>query len=211
MSNYMKTSPSFSKALISALHQPWTLLRGCWRSATAAAHGLILVEGDGRCPRESDSLSVMSDPLWPHGLSMEFSRPEYWSWLPFPSPGDFPDSGIELGSPALQADTLPSELPNKPGKYPWQVPSCHWHVATLALLPAIPPSLHFCFFLPLVSISPLLSSYLSSLSPHILHYALDWPQNSFGFFCQLLWKNSNDLFGQPNISWFFSIYLQTEY
>ena len=41
--------------------------------------------------------------------SMGFSRQEYWSGLPFPSPGDLPDSGIELGSPALQADALPSE------------------------------------------------------------------------------------------------------
>ena len=41
--------------------------------------------------------------------SMEFSRQEYWSGLPFPSPGDLPDPGIELGSPALQADALPSE------------------------------------------------------------------------------------------------------
>ena len=41
-------------------------------------------------------------------LSMGFSRQEYWSGLPFPSPGDLPDPGIELGSPALQADTLPS-------------------------------------------------------------------------------------------------------
>ena len=37
-------------------------------------------------------------------LSMEFSRQEYWSGLPFPSPGDLPDSGIELRSPTLQAD-----------------------------------------------------------------------------------------------------------
>ena len=46
---------------------------------------------------------------------MEFSRQEYWSGLPFPSPGDLPDSGIEPGSPALQEDSLPpSELPGKP-------------------------------------------------------------------------------------------------
>ena len=44
-------------------------------------------------------------------LSMEFSRQEYWSGLPFPSPGDLPNPGIEPGSPALQADTLPSEPP----------------------------------------------------------------------------------------------------
>ena len=43
--------------------------------------------------------------------SMEFSRQEYWSGLPFPSPGDLPNPGIEPRSPALQADALPSEPP----------------------------------------------------------------------------------------------------
>ena len=43
--------------------------------------------------------------------SMEFSRQEFWSELPFPSPGDLPNLGIEPGSPALQADSLPSVLP----------------------------------------------------------------------------------------------------
>ena len=47
---------------------------------------------------------------------MGFSRQEYWSGLPFPSPGDLPDPGIEPGSPALQADSLPSEPPGKPIK-----------------------------------------------------------------------------------------------
>ena len=41
-------------------------------------------------------------------LSMEFSRQEYWSGLPFPSPGDLPDSVIKPRFPALQADALPS-------------------------------------------------------------------------------------------------------
>ena len=40
----------------------------------------------------------------------EFSRQEYWNGLPFPSPGDLSDPGIEPESPALQADSLPSEL-----------------------------------------------------------------------------------------------------
>ena len=39
----------------------------------------------------------MFDSLQPHGLSMEFSRHEYWSGLPFPSPGDLPDPGIKPG------------------------------------------------------------------------------------------------------------------
>ena len=45
---------------------------------------------------------------------MEFSKQEYWSGLPFPSPGDLLNPGIEPGSPALQADALLSEPPGKP-------------------------------------------------------------------------------------------------
>ena len=47
---------------------------------------------------------------------MEFSRPEYWTGQPFPSPGDLPNLGIEQRSPALQADSLPTELLGKPHK-----------------------------------------------------------------------------------------------
>ena len=46
-------------------------------------------------------------------LSMGFSRQEYWSGLPFPSPGALPDPGIKPGSPGLPADALPSEPPGK--------------------------------------------------------------------------------------------------
>ena len=52
---------------------------------------------------------VCQDPL-----SMGFSGQEYWSGLPFPSPGDLPNPGIEPRSPALQADSLPIQLPGKP-------------------------------------------------------------------------------------------------
>ena len=48
--------------------------------------------------------------------STEFSRQEYWSGLPFLSPGDLPDPGIEPGSPSLQADALLSEPSGKPNK-----------------------------------------------------------------------------------------------
>ena len=48
--------------------------------------------------------------------SIRFFRQEYWSGLPFPSPGDLPNLGIKPGSPALQADTLLSEPPGKPQK-----------------------------------------------------------------------------------------------
>ena len=67
------------------------------------------------------SLSVMSNSLRPYGLlptrllsPWGFSRQEYWSGLPFPSPGDLPDPRIEPGSPILQADSLPSEPQGNP-------------------------------------------------------------------------------------------------
>ena len=47
-------------------------------------------------------------------LSMEFSRQEYWSGLPFPTPGDFPDLEIELKSPALSGRFFTTEPPGKP-------------------------------------------------------------------------------------------------
>ena len=47
-------------------------------------------------------------------LSMGFSRQEHWSRLPFPPPEDLPDPGIETGSPALWADSLPPVPPGKP-------------------------------------------------------------------------------------------------
>ena len=70
--------------------------------------------------RERDKLSLLEvkvlvahscltlcNPMdWQAPLPMEFSRQEYWSGWPFPSPGDLPDSGIKPGSPTFQADSL---------------------------------------------------------------------------------------------------------
>ena len=58
----------------------------------------------------SNSLQPMDCSL-PDPLSMEFSRQEYWSGLPFSCPANLPDPEIESRSPTLQADSLPSELP----------------------------------------------------------------------------------------------------
>ena len=75
--------------------------------------------------------------------SMGFSRQEYWSGLPFPSPGALPDPGIEPRSPIMQADALTSEPPGKPkntgvdslsllqGNFPtqesnWDFLHCRW-------------------------------------------------------------------------------------
>ena len=68
---------------------------------------------------ESVSCSVVSDSLQPHGLNppgssvMGFSRQQSLSGLPFPFPGDLPDPRIRPSSPALQADPLSSEPPEK--------------------------------------------------------------------------------------------------
>ena len=70
--------------------------------------------------------------------SMEFSRQEYWSGLPFPSPRDLPDPGIKPRSPALEAKSLPSQPPGR------------WYILSLKLI-----SINFnciwkvCFFTPL--------------------------------------------------------------
>ena len=63
--------------------------------------------------------------------SMEFSRPEYQSGYPFPSPGDLPNSGIKPRFPALQADSLPAEPQGKPN---------NTGVGSLSLLPRIFPT-----------------------------------------------------------------------
>ena len=72
------------------------------------------------CGSEVKSLSRVRlvETLWTVAhqapLSMGFSRQEYWSGLPFPSPGDIPNPGIEPRSPALLAAALTSEPPGKP-------------------------------------------------------------------------------------------------
>ena len=72
-------------------------------SAAAAAKSLQ------SCPTLCDPVDVIRQVP----LSMGFSRQEYWNGLPFPSPGNLPGPGIEPGSPALQADSWPSEPPGK--------------------------------------------------------------------------------------------------
>ena len=70
----------------------------------------------------TQSCLTVRDPLDEHvahhaPLSREFSRQEYWSRFPFLFPGDLPNPGIELKSPPLQADSLPTESPGKSFKY----------------------------------------------------------------------------------------------
>ena len=62
------------------------------------------------CPTLCDPMDCSLPGSSVHGIS----RQEYWSGLPFPSPGDLPDPGIEPGSPTFQADALTFEPPGKP-------------------------------------------------------------------------------------------------
>ena len=75
-----------------------------WR----AYSGCVLVAQS--CPTLCDPMTVAHQAP----LSLEFSRQEYWSGLPCPSPGNLPDPGIKPRSPSLQAGSLPSEPAGKP-------------------------------------------------------------------------------------------------
>ena len=80
----------------------------------------------------------------PAPLSMRFSRQGYWNGLPFPSPGHLPSPGVEFGSPALQADSLLTELRGKPILYvvvcicqpqsPNQMFSMPWNILLIVAL-----------------------------------------------------------------------------
>ena len=70
------------------------------------------------CPTLCDPMDCKAPPA---PLSMEFFRQVYWSEYPFPSSGDLPNPGIEPGSPALQADSLPTQ----PSGKPWTGPHPH--------------------------------------------------------------------------------------
>ena len=116
----------FIKTIISfqgyALPFPFfSVISGCgWKFkklCTIGKKGFVVYRGEF-------SHSVMSNFLWSPWtvacqapLFMEFSRQGYWSGLPFPTSGDLPNPGIEPGSPALQADSLSTELR---GNLPWR-------------------------------------------------------------------------------------------
>ena len=130
-------------------HQPYTV----------ASHSGVKSSAAQRHPVESESVScsVVSDSVAPWTvahqatLSMEFSRQEYWSGLPYPSPRDLPDPGVEPGSPTLQADFLQSEPPGK------QHPVCC--TINIELFPS-----SLCYTARLVSVCPEILVFLSLAS-----------------------------------------------
>ena len=116
-------------------------------------------------------------------LTLEFSRQEYWSGLPFPSPGDLPNPGIEPESPALQADSLPSE---PPGKHVYVYTHTHTHTHT-----------HIYIYIPLkckhLIASPVIISFNPTVFLTVWFFSLSskWPYreiihqqvNMFRFCC----------------------------
>ena len=74
----------------------WVAFPFCWGSSQ---------------PRDQAQVSCIVDGFFTNWATRE--APKYWSGQPISSPGDIPDTGIELGSPALQADFLPTELSEK--------------------------------------------------------------------------------------------------
>ena len=82
-----------------------------WTEAPSCIHSLWVAGGGGGLVAKSFLTLATPWTVACHApLSMRFSRQEYWSELPFSSSGDLPDPGVEPRSPALQADSFPSEL-----------------------------------------------------------------------------------------------------
>ena len=96
-------SPLVLQEVCHGVQNPWLSL--------CSIHGLVYV-----CMRACSVASVMSNSLWPCGLSFVqgFSRQEYWCGLPCLPPGDLANPGIKLTSPALQVGSLPTKSPGKP-------------------------------------------------------------------------------------------------
>ena len=90
-----------------------------WRECSTVLGG----SGGGSVTKLGLTLGITWTVAHQAPLSIGFSRQEYWSGLPFPYPGDLPNPGIEPGSPALQADALPSEPPGKYIYTPWWLPN----------------------------------------------------------------------------------------
>ena len=70
-------------------------------------------DGGSIATKSCQTLATPRNVAYQDPLSVGFSRQEYWSGLPFPSPGDFPNPGTEPRSPALQADSLMTDLQGK--------------------------------------------------------------------------------------------------
>ena len=88
------------------IYSPWGLTKLDTTEQLSSNSKYVTVLATQICPTVCKPMTVTHQAT----LSMKFSRQEYWSGLSCPLPEDLSDPGIKLRSPALQADTLPSEL-----------------------------------------------------------------------------------------------------
>ena len=151
------------------------------------------------------SRSVVSDSATPWTVSyqdppsMGFSRQECWSGLPFPSPGDLPNPGIEAGSPALRADALPSEPPRKsPPRGPYLSPNS---LKTCGLLGSSRLLIVQLLLLDMIKSSQVMETLLlpcrahpSSSLPPASHFPLHplYPSDAYSYLgveCHFLWES----------------------
>ena len=145
---------------------------------------------------------------------MNVSRQEYWSGLPFPSPGDLSNSGIEPGSPALQAGCLPFESPRKPCVYiriyiiqvSWANCLCFsdiWILPSSSVETIVTPSLKASFTSPLPLHLSLICWLHSLPHSHRISFSVLWKVNCCGWartledthwfeswLCSLLWTSA---------------------
>ena len=142
---------------------------------TLGSRARPLLQPHPRCESEVAQLcSTLCDPvdcsLHQAPLFMGFFRQEYWSGLRFPSPGDLPNPGMEPSSPALQADSLPSEPQGKPNlKLSLLKMQLPWNPIPRSFRTGGSPTLStskYKFSCPLASKSPIEPSILSPRSPN---------------------------------------------
>ena len=122
LSSFTFNKRFFSSSLLSASEWYYLHIWGYWYFSQQSWFQLVFHRPSYFAWCTLHQFSSVQSPsrvwlLWPYGLiacqaplSMGFSRQEYWNGLPFPSPGDLPIPEIEHSSPALQADSLPTEL-----------------------------------------------------------------------------------------------------
>ena len=115
--------------------------------------------------------------------SMGFSRQEYWSGLPCPSPGDLPDPGIEPGSPTLQTDSLPSEPPGNPCLGNWTTTNVSktyvivlWPLMGRTVLSAVWKTVFQITILRLASIKFFILSWIDCWLIFLLTAGNDWEE-----------------------------------
>ena len=95
--------------MVESSDKTWSTVEGNAKSLQCSCLENTMNSGGGLVAKLCPTLAIPWTVACQAPLFMGFSRKEYWSGLPFPSPGDLPNPEIEPGSPALEADSLPAE------------------------------------------------------------------------------------------------------